>query len=331
MRNPNTVPASIPTRLLGHTGIRVPVLGFGAATLGGSYGPMALSESERAVHAALAAGMNFFDTSPYYGNTESERALGHCLREVPRSAYILATKVGRYGDQTFDFTAERVIASVDESLVRLRTDHIDLIQCHDIEFVSLQQIIDETLPALVHLKKIGKVRAIGITGYPLKIFRTVLAQAQVDSVLSYCHHTLLDDSLAGAVPWLQTQGVGILNASPLAMGLLSPKGPPSWHPAPAGMREACRQAATLCAERRTNLGTLALRFALTLPGVASTFVGIGSVAELHANLAALADNSAEKGAAFSAESSAETLMQEVCAILAPWRNQPWSSGLSENN
>jgi aryl-alcohol dehydrogenase-like predicted oxidoreductase len=93
------------------------------------------------------------------------------------------------------------------------------------------------------------------------------------------------------------------------------------------MREACRQAATLCADRRTNLGTLALRFALTLPGVAATFVGIGSVAELHANLAALADNAAEKGA----KSSAETLMQEVCAILAPWRNQPWSSGLSENN
>ena len=121
------------------------------------------------------------------------------------------------------------------------------------------------------------------------------------------------------MPWLQAQGVGILNASPLAMGLLSPKGPPSWHPAPAGMREACRQAATLCAERRTNLGTLALRFALTLPGVTSTFVGIGSVAELHANLATLADN------------NDESLMREVRAILAPWQNQTWSSGLTENN
>ena len=227
------------------------------------------------------------------------------------------------GDQVFDFSADRVTASVDESLARLGTDYIDLIQCHDIEFWPLQRIIDETLPALVRLKKIGKVRAIGITGYPLTIFRTVLAQAQVDSVLSYCHHTLLDDSLAGEVPWLQAQGVGILNASPLAMGLLSPKGPPPWHPAPAGMREACRQASALCMERRTSLGSLALRFSMTLPGVTSTFVGIGSVAELHANLAALADK--------SVENSDETLMQEVRAILAPWRNQAWLSGLPENN
>ena len=216
------VPAPIPTRLLGHTDICVPVLGFGAATLGGSYGPMALSESERAVHAALAADMNFFDTSPYYGNTESERVLGHCLREVARSSYILATKVGRYGEQTFNFAAERVTASVDESLARLGTDYVDLIQCHDIEFWALQRIVNETLPALVRMKKIGKVRAISITGQPIKVFRTVLAQAPVDSVVSYCHYTLLDDSLAGAVPRLQAQGVGILNASPLAMDLLSP-------------------------------------------------------------------------------------------------------------
>lgn len=310
---------SLPTRPLGHTGITVPILGFGAATLGGSYGPMALGEAERAVHAALAAGMNFFDTSPYYGRTESERALGHCLRDVPRSRYVLATKVGRYGDQEFDFTAARVTASVDESLTRLGTDHLDLLQCHDIEFWPLQRIIDETLPALQRLKHSGKVRAIGITGYPLKIFRTVLAQAKVDCILSYCHHTLLDDTLAGEAPWLQQQGVGILNASPLSMGLLSSKGPPPWHPAPEGMKAACRAAATLCIARGAELGRIALQYSLTMPEVASTFVGVGSVAELEANVAAL---SAPADAA---------LLDEIRALLAPWHNLTWASGLAENN
>lgn len=310
---------SIPTRLLGHTGITVPILGFGAATLGGAYGPMALSEAERAVHAALAAGMNFFDTSPYYGRTESERVLGHCLRGVPRNRYVMATKVGQYGEKEFDFTAARVTASVDESLARLGTDHLDLLQCHDIEFWSLQRIIDETLPVLQRLKQSGKVRAIGITGYPLKIFRTVLAKAKVDCILSYCHHTLLDDTLAGETPWLQQQGVGILSASPLAMGALSIKGPPPWHPAPDGMKTACRAAAALCVEQGGDLGRLALQFSLTLPGVASTFVGIGSVAELQANLAS-----------FDQPIDAE-LLSRVRDVLAPWSKHVWLSGLAENN
>lgn len=310
---------SLPTRPLGHTGITVPILGFGAATLGGAYGPIALDEAERAVHAALDAGMNFFDTSPYYGRTESERSLDHCLRGVPRNRYVMATKVGRYGEKEFDFTAARVTASVDESLARLGTDHLDLLQCHDIEFWPLQRIIDETLPALQRLKQCGKVRAIGITGYPLKIFRTVLAQAKVDCILSYCHHTLLDDTLAADVPWLQQQGVAILNASPLAMGLLSSKGPPSWHPAPDTMKAACRQAATLCASRGANLGHLALQVALAIPTVASTFVGIGSVEELRANLSVFG------------KPPDQTLLAEVRALLAPWINHVWTSGLAENN
>ena len=310
---------SLPTRPLGHTGLTVPILGFGAATLGGSYGPMALSEAERAVHAALAAGMYFFDTSPYYGRTESERALAHCLRGVPRDRYVLATKVGRYGDQEFDFSAARVTASVDESLARLGTDHLDLLQCHDIEFWPLQRIIDETIPALQQLRQSGKVRAIGITGYPLKIFRTVLAQAKVDCILSYCHHTLLDDTLAGEASWLQQQGVAILNASPLAMGLLSTKGPPPWHPAPEGMKAACRAAAALCATRGADIGQIALDFSLTMPGVAATFVGVGSVAELQANVAALSTP------------NDSALLAEIRALLAPWHNRTWTSGLVDNN
>jgi L-galactose dehydrogenase len=309
----------LPTCQLGRTGITVPILGFGAATLGGSYGPMALSEAERAVHAALAAGMTFFDTSPYYGRGESERVLGQCLRGIDRGRYVLATKVGRYGQADFDFTATRVVASVEESLVRLGTDHLDVVQCHDIEFWPLQRVIDEALPALHDLKRSGKVRAIGVTGYPLKIFHEILAQTSVDVVLSYCHHTLLDNTLATIVPSLDEQGVGVLNASPLAMGLLSTKGPPPWHPAPEGMKAACRAAAALCAKHGADLGQVALHFALTLPGVASTFVGIGSAEELERNLVAMD------------RAPAPELLAAVQDLLAPWHNQTWPSGLVENN
>lgn len=116
--------------------------------MGGEYGPVGVSEAVRTVHEALDLGINFIDTSPYYGRTRAESVLGQALQGVERSRYLLATKVGRYDKDHFDFSAARVTASVDESLLRLGVDYVDLIQCHDIEFGSLDQLIHETLPAL---------------------------------------------------------------------------------------------------------------------------------------------------------------------------------------
>jgi L-galactose dehydrogenase len=112
--------------------------------------------------------------------------LGKALRDVERSRYVLATKVGRYGADAFDFSAKRVVRSVDESLARLGCGHIDLIQCHDIEFGDLDQVVEETIPALTDLVRTGKVRFVGITGYPLSALRHVADGTQVDTVLSYC-------------------------------------------------------------------------------------------------------------------------------------------------
>ena len=310
---------ALPRRALGSTGLTVPILGFGAATLGGAYGPVDEADAPRAVRAAIDLGIDFFDTSPFYGKTRSESILGKCLSGIARDRYVLATKVGRYGNREFDFTAARITASVDESLSRLDCGHIDMIQCHDIEFWPLQRIIDETLPALIKLRDAGKVRAIGITGYPLKIFRTVLAQATVDTVLSYCRYSLADNALAAELPWLHAQGVGVISASPLSMGLLTGNGPPSWHPADAELRALSRRAWEHCRDRGTDLADLALRFALANPDVASTFVGISSEAELRANVA-------------SAEQPLDhVLLTEVQAILAPVQGRAWSSGMLENN
>jgi L-galactose dehydrogenase len=117
---------------------------------------------------AVKHGINLIDTAPWYGHGKAETVLGEALKGIPREAYILNTKVGRYLPDPmdmFDFTAERVTKSVDESLARLGVDYIDIIQVHDPEFAPFVDIIvEETLPALVKLQEAGKVKMIGMTG-----------------------------------------------------------------------------------------------------------------------------------------------------------------------
>jgi L-galactose dehydrogenase len=307
------------TRLLGKTGLQVSVLGFGASPLGGVFGPLSQSEADRMVGMAVDAGINLFDVSPYYGDTLAETVLGHSLQTVDRSAIILATKVGRYGAGSFDFSAERVTRSVDESLARLQTDRIDIIQCHDIEFGSLRQIVEETLPALRALQQQGKVRFVGITGLPIKIFRTVLAETELDTVLSYCHHTLTDTLLDGLIPELASKSVGVLNAAPFGMGLLTGRDLPEWHPAPETLRSACRAAAEHCKKRGSEIAKVALQWSLQEESIASTFAGMGSVEQTAQNIAWA-----------NAELDRE-LAAELLEILQPVHNMTWPSGLPENN
>src|SRR4051812_26236856 len=162
------------TRSLGKAGLNVPILSFGASSLGQEFRSVTLDEALNSVRVALDCGLNFIDTSPFYGRGMSEVLLGVALKGVPRDSYTLCTKLGRYDLQHFDFSARRVAESVDVSLHRLGIDHIDIMLCHDIEFVAMQQIVDETLPALREIQQQGKVRFIGFSGYPMKIFRFIL-------------------------------------------------------------------------------------------------------------------------------------------------------------
>ena len=128
---------------------------------------------------------------------------------------------------------------MDESLKRLGVGYIDLIHAHDIEFGNLDQVIGETIPALRKLQTAGKVRFIGVTGLPLSAMRRVVEATPIDAILSYCHFELNDTALADLIPILKKRGVGVINASPLGMGLLSNRGTPSWHPAPEEVKETC--------------------------------------------------------------------------------------------
>src|SRR6058998_289763 len=164
------------TRTLGKTGLHVPILSFGASSLGQEFRSVTLDEAMKSVRVALECGLNFIDTSPFYGRGMSEVLLGIALKQVPRDHYTLCTKLGRYDLAHFDFSAKRVAESVDVSLHRLGTDHLDLVLCHDIEFVEMQQIVEETLPALRKAQQQGKARFIGFSGYPMKIFKCILDQ-----------------------------------------------------------------------------------------------------------------------------------------------------------
>src|SRR6202163_257495 len=200
-------------RPLARTGLQLSWLTFGASSLGAEFRTVDINEALRSVRVALELGMNFIDTSPYYGRGMSEVLLGVALRDVPRDSYLLGTKLGRYDVGHFDFSARRVVESVDVSLHRMGVEHLDIILCHDIEFVDMGQIVHETLPALRKVQEQGKVRFIGVSGYPMKMFRYVLDRAPLDVVLSYNHYTLQNTMLGDLIPYLKQKGVGIMNAA----------------------------------------------------------------------------------------------------------------------
>ena len=306
-------------RTLGKTGLEVSVLSFGASSLGSVFRQIDEDEGIRAVHVALDMGLNFIDCSPFYGLTRAETVLGKALQGIPRHQYVLATKVGRYGEDEFDFTAARVTRSVDESLQRLGVDYIDIIQCHDIEYGSLDQVVEETLPALRRVQAAGKVRFVGITGFPLAIYRAVMERIDVDSILSYCHYSLNDTSLTGLIPYLQAKHVGIIGASPLSMGLLTHRGAPAWHPATDEIKRTCAQAVQFCRQQGVDMARLAIQFALRNPDIHTTLVGTANPDNMRRNIEWLEMPYDEE------------LVNRVLDVLAPVRDKTWMTGRPENN
>jgi L-galactose dehydrogenase len=308
-------------RKLGGTGLNVSVLSFGASSLGGVFRTTDDSESIRAVHTALDLGMNFIDVSPYYGATRAESVLGRALAGVPRDRYILATKVGQYGEGQFDFSAARVTRSLDESCGRLGVDYIDLLQCHDIEFADLNQIVDETLPALVKLRQAGRIGHIGITGLPLKIFPAVLDRAApgvVETILSFCRYELNDTALDSLIPYFQRKGIGIINASPTGMGLLTERGVPAWHPAPPAMVKGARAAVDYCKSVGADIVKLAVQFCVAHPGIATTLIGSANPENIRKNIA------------YADEPIDFELMGKVLELLKPIHNHNFTRGRPEN-
>jgi L-galactose dehydrogenase len=308
------------TRPLGKTGLQLPILSFGASSLGQEFRNVTIDEALKSVRVALDCGLNFIDTSPFYGRGMSEVLLGVALRDVPRDTYTLCTKLGRYDLAHFDFSARRVAESVDVSLHRLGTDHLDILLCHDIEFVEMQQIVDETLPALRKVQQAGKVRFIGFSGYPQKIFRFICDQAEVDCVLSYNQYTLQNTRFADEmIPYLKTKGVGAMNAGPFSARLLTNAPLPKWLKEPEEVKAAARQAAAHCAKKGVDIAKLALQFSLANPDITTTIAGSANPENIR------------HWAKWAAEPLDLELLADVQAIFKPVKNLGHVEGLAKNN
>src|SRR4051794_12385754 len=306
-------------RPVGRTGMEFSWLSFGASSMGQEFRPVDLAEALRSVRVALDLGMNFIDTSPYYGRGMSECLLGVALREVPRDQYYLGTKLGRYAPSHFDFSARRVVESVDVSLQRMGVEYLDIILCHDIEFVDMAQIVEETLPALRKVQQQGKVRFVGVSGYPMKLFRYVLDRAELDVVLSYNHYTLQNTMLADLVPYLKGKGVGIMNAAPFSARLLTNAPLPPWHKATPEVRLICRRAAEHCTAHGVDIAQLALQYSVANEDMATCIVGSAN------------PENVRKWVEWADQPVERKLLGEVLEILRPIHNWFYTEGRPENN
>ncbi|KAI9754543.1 MAG: hypothetical protein M4579_004643 [Chaenotheca gracillima] len=258
----------------------LPPLICGSATFNSQYNPDPYALPTTAiVHRALSLGVRAFDTSPYYG--PAELLLGQALDtdfvrdNFPRKDYFLLTKVGRVNGSEFDYSPSWVRQSVHNSLERLRTSYLDVVYCHDVEFVTPQEV----LTAVIELRKIrdelGTVKYVGISGYPIGVIcdlaELVLRETgePLDAVMSYGCFTLQNTTLSSeGIPRLKAAGVDVVpNASPLGMGLLRRDGVPvggqgDFHPAGQDLRAACRRASDFCDSQGEKLEVIAIRYAL---------------------------------------------------------------------
>ena len=303
----------------GKTGMKLSRLSFGASSLGGVFHDVKEKEAIEAVVAAVEGGMNFIDVSPYYGHYRAETVLGKALREVPREKYYLSTKVGRYGKDgvnTWDYSTRRATESVYESMERLGVDHIDLINVHDIEFADLHQVADETLPALHELKQKGVVGHVGITDLQLENLRWVIdhtPEGTVETILNFCHYCLNDDALTDYLDYFEQRGVGVINASPFGMGLLSSRGVPAWHPAPQPLVEACRKAAQHCQDKNYPIEKLAIQYAVSNPRIATTLFSSANPVNVRTNIR------------YVEETMDQQLVREVQDIIGAQRRVTWAN------
>ena len=298
---------------------RAPALG--GAPLGNLFRAVSDADAIALVRHAHAAGARYFDTAPHYGHGRSERRFGDALRGLPRDGYLLSTKVGRllepradaprdqhgYVDtlpfvQRYDYTADGVRRSLEDSLQRLGLARIDLVYVHDIDPAThgeahrrrLTDALDGGLPALAALKREGVIRGYGLGVNDAGICLEVLRRAELDLILLAGRYTLADQSaLQELLPECERRGVAIVLGGPFNSGILATGARPrdgapphfNYAPAPAAIVERVAALERVCARFGVPLLAAALQFPLGHPAVACVLPGARSVAEFDQNLA----------------------------------------------
>ena len=306
-------------RKLGNTDLSLPVISYGASSLGQEFRKISIKDALKSCRTAIDLGMNFIDTSPFYGRGMSEVLLGQILRDIPRDSFHIGTKLGRYDLQHFDFSAKRVAESIDVSLHRMGINHLDIILCHDIEFINMQQIVDETIPAIQKIRDQGKVRYIGFSGYPMKIFPFILDQIDIDVVLSYNNYHLQNTRFSKLFSYLKEKGVGIMNAGPFCARLLTNSSLPEWHKEPPEVRAACKKSAEICTKYGVDIAQLAIQFCIANKDISTTIAGSAN------------PENVKNWAKWSETPINEELLERVLKILDPIKDIGHIEGLPENN
>lgn len=303
-------------RPLGKTGLNVSLLAQGGAAFGQQFGPVSAAEAADCIRTAIDAGVNLVDTAAYYGRGLAEEFLGKALAGGWRKRTYICTKACRLGDREFDFTPEGTRRCFEASLRRLGTDYVDILLAHDIEFAhDYESVFNETAKVLHELKKEGKARFIGMSCYPLPLLKQAIERCDLDAVISYAHGNLYNRRLySELLPVAEKFGVGVINASPLAMGLLTKHGPQPWFPGPKDVVDACRAAVELCRSRGAEIEALGMQFCYSQPGVASVLTGAARKSEFEANLKAMTAPMDTK------------LLADVLKVLEPVKDRIWTSG-----
>ncbi|MFF0476296.1 aldo/keto reductase [Streptomyces sp. NPDC004284] len=291
-------------RPLGRSEVPVGELAFGAAGIGNLFTPVTDAEAEEAVDAAWDSGVRYFDTAPHYGLGLSERRLGRALRDRPRDAYTLSTKVGRLlrrapgpaGDdlahgfavpathhRVWDFSAVGVRRSIEDSLERLGLDRIDIAYLHDPDDHA-EQALTEAYPALARLRAEGLLGAIGVGMNQAGLLARFIRETDLDAVLLAGRYSLLDQrGLAELLPLAAERGVGVVIGGVFNSGLLADPRPGATFDYTAAPTELLHRALRLkevCERHGVPLRAAALRFPFGHPAVTSVLVGARSAAEV---------------------------------------------------
>ena len=266
-------------QLLNHT-LTISEFGFGASPFGNIYNQKLCDNEVRlCVETALENGINYFDVAPYYGKGLAQKRLAKALGKNSQKI-ILSTKVGRYGHNSFNFSDENIIQSIHHSLELFSRDYLDIVFCHDIEFVDSNIILNSALPTLKKLKQQGKIRAIGISGYPLPLLYSIAKQFPLDIILSYSQLTLINQNLKSYSQKFHDLNVNVINASPFDMGLLTQSNCPAWHPASQELKNKITTLLEKCTQNQIKIEKSAFQYSLNTNNAQSHLTGIGSHKQL---------------------------------------------------
>jgi D-threo-aldose 1-dehydrogenase len=291
------------TRFLGRSSVSVTSLSFGAAGIGNLYAAVTESQAAATVEAAWEAGIRAFDTAPHYGLGLSEQRLGAALRHRPRETYSISTKVGRIlepaadprGDdladgfavpathrRRWDFSADGVRRSLDESLRRLGLDRVDIVYLHDPDDHA-EQALTEAYPALEKLRAEGVVGAIGVGMNQSALPARFVRETDIDVVLLAGRYTLLDQTgLDELLPSAAERGVSVVLGGVLNSGILADPHAAAtfdYGAVPDGILSRAQRMQLICQEHGVHLRAAALQFPIGHPAVVSVLLGARSPEE----------------------------------------------------